>query len=232
MTTTTNSALGSLLTRLAPIEPREIRAVVAAFSLFFFMWAGYFAVRPVRETVAINFIGRENVADLWLFTALFSILIIPRTARSSRACVAASSCPASTARVAVLFALVGLAMQTGGNDIADRQGLLRLHQRHESDAAVDVLELPARAVRQRPDEATVRRHRRGRQRGRTRRPVHLRHDRRHHRRERRAVPRRGDVRARDRLPARVARRVVAANDHGAAQAPTRTGRSAATCSPV
>ena len=41
------------------------------------MWAGYFAVRPVRETVAINFIGRENVADLWLFTALFSILIIP-----------------------------------------------------------------------------------------------------------------------------------------------------------
>ncbi len=66
-----------MLTRLAPIEPREIRAVVAAFSLFFFMWAGYFAVRPVRETVAINFIGRENVADLWLFTALFSILIIP-----------------------------------------------------------------------------------------------------------------------------------------------------------
>ena len=77
MTTTTNSPIGALLTRLAPIEPRETRAVVAAFALFFFMWAGYFAVRPVRETVAINFIGRENVADLWLYTALFSILIIP-----------------------------------------------------------------------------------------------------------------------------------------------------------
>ena len=114
MTKTTNSALGSVLTRLAPIEPREIRAVVAAFSLFFFMWAGYFAVRPVRETVAINFIGRENVADLWLFTALFSILIIPAygviVARLRRSVFL----PGIYGAVALLFGLVGVAMQTGG----------------------------------------------------------------------------------------------------------------------
>jgi ATP:ADP antiporter, AAA family len=114
MTTTRNSLLGALLTRLAPIEPRETRAVVAAFSLFFFMWAGYFAVRPVRETVAINFIGRENVADLWLYTALFSILIIPAYGTIVARLRRSVFLPAIYGTVALLFAGVGLAMQTGG----------------------------------------------------------------------------------------------------------------------
>lgn len=72
----TPSLLGRLLSRLAPIEPREVRAVVAAFCLFFFMWAGYFAVRPVRETIA-TIIGRDQTADLWIVTSLASIAIIP-----------------------------------------------------------------------------------------------------------------------------------------------------------
>jgi len=76
MNTTRISPLGRLLTRVATIEPREITAVVAAFLLFFFMWAGYFSVRPVRETVA-TLLGRDAVANLWLYTAAFSILIIP-----------------------------------------------------------------------------------------------------------------------------------------------------------
>jgi ATP:ADP antiporter, AAA family len=114
MTTTTNSPLGALLTRIAPIEPRETRAVVAAFSLFFFMWAGYFAVRPVRETVAINFIGRENVADLWLYTALFSILIIPAYGTIVARLRRSVFLPAIYGAVALLFAGVGVAMQTGG----------------------------------------------------------------------------------------------------------------------
>ena len=76
MNTTTNSSLGKLLSRLATIEPRETKAVVAAFLLFFFMWAGYFSVRPVRETVG-TLLGRDAVADLWLYTGLFSILLIP-----------------------------------------------------------------------------------------------------------------------------------------------------------
>jgi AAA family ATP:ADP antiporter len=102
------------LTRLAPIEARETRAVAAAFSLFFFMWAGYFAVRPVRETVAINFIGRENVADLWLYTALFSILIIPAYGTIVARLRRSVFLPAIYGAVALLFAGVGLAMQTGG----------------------------------------------------------------------------------------------------------------------
>jgi ATP:ADP antiporter, AAA family len=114
MTTTTNSPLGALLTRLAPIEARETRAVVAAFSLFFFMWAGYFAVRPVRETVAISYIGRENVADLWLYTALFSILIIPAYGTIVARLRRSVFLPAIYGTVALLFAGVGLAMHTGG----------------------------------------------------------------------------------------------------------------------
>jgi ATP:ADP antiporter, AAA family len=114
MTTTTNSPLAALLTRLAPIEARETRAVVAAFSLFFFMWAGYFAVRPVRETVAIGFIGRENVADLWLYTALFSILIIPAYGTIVARLRRSVFLPAIYGAVALLFAGVGLAMQAGG----------------------------------------------------------------------------------------------------------------------
>src|SRR3954454_17992539 len=72
----TVSPLGRMLSRVAPIEPQETRAVTAAFLLFFFMWAGYFAVRPVRETIG-TLIGRDATADLWLYTALFSILLIP-----------------------------------------------------------------------------------------------------------------------------------------------------------
>jgi AAA family ATP:ADP antiporter len=68
--------LGRFLSRVATIEPREINAVVAAFCLFFFMFAGYFSVRPVRETIG-TLLGRNAVADLWLYTGAFSILIIP-----------------------------------------------------------------------------------------------------------------------------------------------------------
>jgi len=46
--TTRSSPVGALLSRLVVIEPKEVPAVVASFFLFFFMWAGYNAVRPVR----------------------------------------------------------------------------------------------------------------------------------------------------------------------------------------
>jgi len=68
--------LQRLLARLARVEPRESAAVIAAFWLFFFVLGSYFAVRPVRETVA-TLLGQERVADLWFYTALFSIAIVP-----------------------------------------------------------------------------------------------------------------------------------------------------------
>src|SRR5262245_36735105 len=68
--------LGKLLTRVAPIEQREVPAVVAAFCLFFCVFAGYFAVRPVRETMG-TILGKQRVADLFLITWVTSIAIIP-----------------------------------------------------------------------------------------------------------------------------------------------------------
>ncbi|HEY0938826.1 MAG TPA: MFS transporter [Steroidobacter sp.] len=70
------SPFGRLLSRLAPIHPNEIAAVVAAFFLFFFMWSGYFSVRPVRETIG-TIIGRDKLADIWIITSVVSVLIIP-----------------------------------------------------------------------------------------------------------------------------------------------------------
>lgn len=70
------SPFARFLSRLAPIRPDEAAAVVAAFFLFFFMWSGYFSVRPVRETIG-TIIGRDKLADIWIITSLVSILIIP-----------------------------------------------------------------------------------------------------------------------------------------------------------
>lgn len=72
----TTSFLQRQLQRYAKVQPQESAAVIASFCLFFFVLGSYFAVRPVRETVA-TLLGRDKVADLWLYTALFSIAIVP-----------------------------------------------------------------------------------------------------------------------------------------------------------
>jgi len=110
-TTTRSSPLGSLISRVVTIEPREVSAVVASFFLFFFMWAGYNAVRPVRETVG-TLLGRQAVADLWLYTAIFSVLIIPIfgvvVARFRRA----TFLPWTYGVVAAAMVFVGLTLST------------------------------------------------------------------------------------------------------------------------
>jgi AAA family ATP:ADP antiporter len=115
----TESPLGRLLTRLAPIEARETRVVTAAFSLFFFVMAGYFAVRPVRETVG-TVLGRDQVADLWVVNAFLSVLIIPIygwiVARFRRS----AFLPATYGVVAAVLAGIGASMQ--GGDIAPLVG--------------------------------------------------------------------------------------------------------------
>lgn len=66
----------SLISRLAKVEPGEGPAVVAAFLLYFCLLGGYFAVRPVRETVG-TLLGSDRVSDLFVATWIFSILIVP-----------------------------------------------------------------------------------------------------------------------------------------------------------
>src|SRR5688572_7749949 len=65
-----------LLQRAAKVEPRETSAVVAAFLLYFCVMSGYFAVRPVRETVG-TILGPERTADLFVGTWIASLAIVP-----------------------------------------------------------------------------------------------------------------------------------------------------------
>ena len=110
------TALQRLLARFARVEPRETAAVVAAFCLFFFVLGSYFAVRPVRETVA-TLLGRDRVADLWLYTALFSIAIVPLwgwlVARLRRSLLL----PMLYGVVAVILAFIGSSIQVDESNL-------------------------------------------------------------------------------------------------------------------
>lgn len=106
------SALSRLLSRLAPVEPREAPAVVAAFCLFFFVLGGYFAVRPVRETVG-TLLGRERVADLWVVTWIASLAIVPLYGWIVGKFRRAAFLPWIYGMVATVLALIGIAMGSG-----------------------------------------------------------------------------------------------------------------------
>lgn len=68
--------LQRLLNHVAKVEPSETRAVTSAFFLLFCVLGGYFAIRPVRETIA-TVIGRDATRDLWFWTMVFAIAIVP-----------------------------------------------------------------------------------------------------------------------------------------------------------
>jgi ATP:ADP antiporter, AAA family len=57
-------------------NPQERRLVITGFMLLFCVLGGYFAVRPVRETIG-TIIGRGATQDLWIFTAIFALIIVP-----------------------------------------------------------------------------------------------------------------------------------------------------------
>jgi AAA family ATP:ADP antiporter len=106
-----------LLARVARIEPGEGAAVAAAFLLFFFVLGSYFAVRPVRETVA-TVLGTERVADIWLYTATFAILIVPAygwlVARIRRSVLL----PSIYAAVALTLLVIGSLLGADEDDLA------------------------------------------------------------------------------------------------------------------
>ena len=70
------SLAARVFSRLTSVERREVPTVLAAFFLFFCVLGGYFAVRPVRETVG-TLLGRDRVANLWLATWIVSLAIVP-----------------------------------------------------------------------------------------------------------------------------------------------------------
>ena len=70
------SFAGRIFSTLTSVERRELPSVVVAFFLFFCVLGGYFAVRPVRETVG-TILGRDRVANLWVATWIVSLAIVP-----------------------------------------------------------------------------------------------------------------------------------------------------------
>ena len=71
-----SAALGRLLGKTVKIEAQEIQPVVTAFLLFFCVFAGYFGVRPVRETVG-TILGSDRVSNLFVVTWIVSLAIVP-----------------------------------------------------------------------------------------------------------------------------------------------------------
>jgi ATP:ADP antiporter, AAA family len=56
------------LNRIAHIEPHERRAVALAFACYFMLFASYYILRPIRDTIA-TMTGVEHLQ--WLFTGTF-----------------------------------------------------------------------------------------------------------------------------------------------------------------
>jgi AAA family ATP:ADP antiporter len=111
------SPLGRLLSKLAPIESREVPAVVTAFCLFFCVFAGYFAVRPVRETIG-TVLGRDRVADLFVVTWIASIAIIPIYGYLVGKFRRSVFLPWIYGGIAVALAIVGLVLKADETNVA------------------------------------------------------------------------------------------------------------------
>jgi ATP:ADP antiporter, AAA family len=105
-----SKSFDAFLARFVRIEPDEKRAVFTAFALMFCVMGGYFAVRPIRETVG-TILGEAITSDTWIWTAVFAIAIIPvygfLVARVSRATLV----PAIYGFVAAALAATGLILR-------------------------------------------------------------------------------------------------------------------------
>jgi len=111
MSNSEGSLLAGLLRKSTKIEADEMPAVIAAFVLFFAVFAGYFAVRPVRETVG-TILGRQRVSDLFVVTWIVSIGVVMLYATLVARIRRAVLLPAIYGGVAVLLAAIGVALKS------------------------------------------------------------------------------------------------------------------------
>jgi AAA family ATP:ADP antiporter len=99
----------------AVIEPRELPTVLRALLLLFCVFAGYFAVRPVRETVG-TILGRERVADLFVVTWIVSIGVVMLYATLVARVRRAILLPCIYGAVALLLIVIGVVLQGNPQD--------------------------------------------------------------------------------------------------------------------
>src|SRR5689334_6023071 len=65
-------ALHRWLEKTVAVRPVEVRALLWAFSYFFFLLAGYYVLRPVRDEMGLA----AGIKQLpWLFTATFFVML-------------------------------------------------------------------------------------------------------------------------------------------------------------
>ena len=109
-----------ILSRVVAIQRHEIPVVITAFCLFFCVLGGYFAVRPVRETVG-TLLGRERVANLFAVTWVASIAIVPiygvLVARFRRSIFL----PWIYGTIAIALAIVGFVLERNEHSVATGQ---------------------------------------------------------------------------------------------------------------
>src|SRR4029453_656907 len=109
--------LGRLLSRVAPIEPKEVPAVVIAFCLFFCVFAGYFSVRPVRETIA-TVLGKDRVKDLFVITWIASLATLPIYGFLVGKFRRSVFLPFIYGGIAIALAIVGLVLKADESNVA------------------------------------------------------------------------------------------------------------------
>jgi len=109
-----------MLAKLTSVERREVPTVVTAFFLFFCVLGGYFAVRPVRETVG-TILGRDRVANLWLATWIVSLVIVPVYGAVVAKIRRSVFLPVIYGLVAVALATIGGVLQAQPRSIAVAQ---------------------------------------------------------------------------------------------------------------
>ncbi len=69
---TNNEFMDRALARVVSVRPGEVRALLWSFAYFFFLLAGYYVLRPVRDEMGLaGGIGRLP----WLFTATFVVML-------------------------------------------------------------------------------------------------------------------------------------------------------------
>jgi ATP:ADP antiporter, AAA family len=114
------SLIGRIFSTLTTVERRELPLVVTAFFLFFCVLGGYFAVRPVRETVG-TILGRDRVANLWLATWIVSLAIVPLYGGVVAKIRRSVFLPLIYGFVAVALAMVGAVLQAQPRSVAIAQ---------------------------------------------------------------------------------------------------------------
>jgi AAA family ATP:ADP antiporter len=112
--------LGRFISFIAPVEDREVPAVVAAFCLFFCVFAGYFAVRPVRETMG-TILGKGRVADLFVITWAASLLIIPIYGALVAKFRRSTFLPWIYGSIAVALAVIGIVLRANDKSVFTAQ---------------------------------------------------------------------------------------------------------------